>query len=377
MKFSVDKNGITGILSMVQAITNRKTNLPITSDVLIKTEGEHVSITANNFETIFSGKYDTDVESEGKISVNAKKLYEIIKGYPDTWVPIKSVSIGDAGCNCLEIGDGSIKYRIIESDCELFPETPDIKDTKFYEIDSAKLKRMIKTSTIIGSSKDEKRPYILGAMLENISQGIRMVSTDAKALGCFDFVEADCELQDDEMTTSKKIIIPKKGLAEISGFLEHDGGVFVGIKNNHFITMKDNETIMVKLLDGDFPDYKKVINIEGMNSIVVDRITLLDAMKRMWIMSSNDYKIVMFNFSKNKIKLRINNPKIGDSREEIDIEYDGPDIEVAFNPRYFISALAAMDGQVVNARIKSNKAPCILENITGDDFKFSIMPMST
>ncbi|MBF0301707.1 MAG: DNA polymerase III subunit beta [Desulfamplus sp.] len=395
MKFSIERKIISEALSMVQGLTNRKTTLAITSDVLIKAEGSYITVTANDLETVFQGKYEAEVESDGIISISAKKMFEIVRDYPESIIPLNEVEN-----RWVEIGSGNIQYHIVSSDYENFPEHPVIEDIQFVEMESAALKKMAEISASINFSQDEKRPYVIGALLEKTEieakvadskEGetdenqsnetsdkkskntpvLRMVSTDSKRLYTFDTPYSG-DLPIDE----KGIIIPKKGLAELGKFLSNVGTVKVGIKNNHFIVTKDDESIMIKLLEGDYPDYRRVLNIRGFVPIEMNRVMFLMMMKRMSILVSDDYKSVILSFMDNKLIATVTNPEIGESKEEIAIGYVGESVESAFNPKYFIDALSAFKGDNIVVNIKDKRNPCIIKGSDDISFVCAIMAMS-
>ena len=354
MKFSADRKNFSDTLAQIQGITGRKTNLAITSDVLIQASGSEVIITANDLETVFQGRYEAEVESDGIISINAKKIYEIVREYPDFDIPIEEIEN-----RWVEIGKDNIQYHIVSSDYKNFPETPRIDEIPYVEISAKNFKKMIDVSTAIGFSQDEKRIYVRGALMESVQDEdgtkIRMVSTDSRRLNCFDVaIEGDLILPDEN------VLIPKKGLTELGKFLGGEDTVKLGVKDNHLIVKKKNEIVMIKLLEGDYPDYRRVINTDNMVPIDMDKAMFMMVMKRMSILASEDYKSVLFTFKENELIVTITNPDIGESKEEMVIGYSGDLVESAFNPRFFIDALNAIEGENFVMHIKDNKNPCIL-----------------
>jgi DNA polymerase-3 subunit beta len=370
MKFSADRKSLSEVLSQIQGITGRKTNLSITSDVLIKVSGSEVTLTANDLETVFQGTYQADIESDGIISINARKLFEIVREYPDTTLPITEIEN-----RWVEIGCDNVIFHIVSSDYDNFPETPVIEDIRFVEVESAVFRKMVEVVSSISYGQDEKRIYVLGVLLEPIEdeagRRLRMVSTDSRRLTAFDI-----EYQGEFTVPADAILIPKKGLSELSKFLNREGRVKIGVKDNHFIVRKANETVMIKLLDGEYPDYRRVISTEGMTAIDMDRSLLLMVMKRMSILASDDYKSILLNFRENELTVTITNPEIGESKEEILIGYTGESFETAFNPRYFIDALNAIESASVLVNIRDKKSPCILRGTSDHRMICAIMAMS-
>ena len=370
MKFSADRKKLSGALARVQGITSRKTNLSITSDVLIRAEGSELTITANDLETVFCGTYEADVESEGIISINSKKIFEITKEYPDTQFPVNEIEN-----RWVEIGKNNIQYHIVSSDCENFPETPVIENISFVEVDSIQFKKMVDVASVIGFSLDEKRIYVLGTLLEKIDEEngsrLRMVSTDSRRLNCID-IDYTGQFDIPEET----IIIPKKGLSELSKFIDNQGTIEIGVKGNHFIARKENEMVMIKLLSGDYPDYQRVLNTESFTPIEIDRNMFFLMMKRMSILVSEDYKSVVFNFMENELVVTITNPEIGESKEEFLISYTGEPFESAFNPKFFIDAINVIKNDTITLHVKDSRNPCVMQGSDDTQLICAIMAMS-
>ncbi|WP_457551177.1 DNA polymerase III subunit beta [Desulfobacula sp.] len=370
MKFSFNKKEILDVLSKIQGLTGRKTNLAITSDILIKAMGSQITITANDLETVFFGTYEAQVETQGMLSINSKKFFEIIREYPENKIIVNEVEN-----RWVEIGEKDSIYHIVSSDYENFPETPVIENIDFVEISAMDLKRIVDVASVVNYSGDEKRIYVLGSLIEKISidgmERIRIVSTDSKRLHC-----CDAPFKGELVLPDESVIIPKKGLSELSKFIDTSkDSIKVGIKDNCFIFQNKNESIMIKLLEGEYPDYKPVLNHEEMTPIEMDRTMFSTLMKRVSILTSDDYKSVILNFKDNELIVTITNPEIGESKERMMISYNDEEIKSAFNPRYFIDALNLFQDNIVVINVKDNKSPCIIRGIDDDKLVCVIMAM--
>lgn len=370
MKFSFDKKNILDVLSKIQGLTGRKTNLTITSDILIKAMGSEITITANDLETVFLGTYEAQVETEGILSINSKKFFEIIREYPENKILINEIEN-----RWVEIGTGDSIFHIVSSDYENFPETPVIENIEFIEINATDLKKMVDVASIVNYSGEEKRIYVIGSLIEKIStddgEKLRIVSTDSRRLHCY-----DTEFKGELLLPDESVIIPKKGLSELNKFIDSSkGGIKVGVKDNHFIFQNKNESIMIKLLEGEYPDYKPVINHENMIPIEMDKIMFSTLMKRVSILTSDDYKSVILNFKDNELLVTITNPEIGESKEQMMISFSDEEIKSAFNPRYFIDALSIFEDSIVVLNVKDNKSPCIIRGLNDDKLICVIMAM--
>ena len=369
MKFTVQKKDISDVLSRIQGLTGRKSNLAITSNVLIRASGSSISMAATDLETGYEGSYPATVESDGEIAINARKFYEIIRDFP-----IDEINIHEVENRWILIGSQNIEYHIVGMNPADFPDIPHIEGVEFFDITSEALKKMIEQSTVIGVS-DDKRNHIMGVFFEKVDADdqkfVRMVSTDGSRLSKVDYSMEDGADPDLE----KGLLIPKKGLIEVGKFLESETVVQVGYEENHFIIRKDSETIIIRLLEGEFPEYYDIIATGQGNVVPLDRHLFLAMLKRMSILSSESYKGVIFNFSEDKLQISSTNPDIGDSKEDIEIEFKGDPIEVAFNPRYFIETLSVMGDDKILINIVDDKKPCILEGATDKSFLSVVMPM--
>jgi DNA polymerase-3 subunit beta len=235
---------------------------------------------------------------------------------------------------------------------------------------------MIDRTVIVSGASDDRRAHITGVLMEILptEEGplFRLVSTDGSRLSKVDYPLAK-DLALPEMPT---IIIPKKGLSEVGKFLEAGGSVQLGIKNNNFIVKKANETIIVRLLEGEFPKYEEIIaKPEQAIPALLDKKAFQKTLRRMSIMSSENYKGIIFKFDTDRLEIRANNPEIGESKEELEIEYKGGLIEAAFNPRFFSETLTVVDGDTTTIHLTDSERPCLVEGQEDQRFLSVIMPM--
>jgi DNA polymerase-3 subunit beta len=370
MKLTVQKKDILPVLSRIQGITGRKTNLAITTNVLIKTKDSGISLSATDLETGFEGFYPAIVETAGSVAINARKFFEIVRDFPSNEIVLNEIEN-----HWIEIGNETVEYHIVGMNPEDFPEIPKIEDAEFIVIESSSLAGMISRSVIIGAAADDRRNHIIGVYVEQIElQGnklLRMVSTDGSRLSKADFLfDASAKLP---IVTG--VLVPKKSLVEVGKFLESEGTVQVAFKGNNVIVKNADETIIIRLLEGEFPKYEDIITKEAGHEIVLDRQMFLMMLKRMSILSSDDYKGVIFNFQEGQLTISSTNPEIGESKEDMPIEFKGKKITVMFNPRFFMDVLNVIDDEKVILNIVSEDRPCLIEGEKDKSYLSVIMPM--
>lgn len=370
MKLTVQKADILPVLSRIQGIAGRKTNLAITTNLLIRTSDTGVSISATDLETGFEGYYPAVVEAKGSVAINARKLFEIVRDFPSDEIVLRELDN-----HWVEIGNTTVEYHIVGMNPDDFPEIPRIETDDFVEIESVVLAGMIAKSVIISAAADDRRAHIIGVYAEWVDdkagQLFRMVSTDGSRLSKTDSIFEKSM----KPPQASGVLIPKKSLTEVGKFLETEGRVRIGFKENNFIVKKDNETIIIRLLEGEFPKYTDIIVKPSGHTVILDRQLFLMMLKRMSILSSDEYKGVIFNFDANKLTVSSTNPEIGESKEDMPIEFKGKKITAMFNPRFFIDTLNVIDDEKVKLNIASEDRPCLISSAKDDSYLSVIMPM--
>jgi DNA polymerase-3 subunit beta len=370
MRFTFQKKTIIDVLAKIQGLTGRKSNLTITENVLIKAADKTLTLSATDLETGFEGLYPAEVEENGICALNARKFFEIVREFPS-----EEILVNEIENRWLEIGNPKVQYHIVGMNPEDFPDSPYIDEIPFFKLPSDHFRRMIERSVMISGTGDDKRAHIKGVYFQRFNDNarptVRLVSTDGSRLS---LVERACnagEAADD----SANILIPKKGLNEVAKFLDDEGEVLIGIKGSYFVVKKTHEIIIIRLLEGEFPQYDEIINKADSHEIRIDRSFFTKMLKRMSILSSENYKGAIFKFTEEQLVITATNPDIGESKEDMAIEFDGPTIEAAFNPKFFIDALNAIEDQHVLVCIQNEEKPCIIEGETDKSYLSVIMPM--
>ena len=367
IKFTVNKNDIIDVLSKIQGLSGFRSGLAITETVLIRSCDAGIKITATDLETGFEGTYPALIETEGNVAINARKLYEIVKEFP-----ANEININDVENDLIAISGKNIKYSISGMNPSDFPDFPSREDIDFFNVNSAALKMMIDKSLVISEATGDSRAHMRGVLMDinGDDRKIKMVSTDGGRLTHFDFIyNMDTNSPDDI-----RAIVPKKGLKEVSKFLSENGDIQIGVKDNSLAIKKDKEVFIIRLLEGDFPEYKDIVKKNG-DIISLNRKQFLMMLKRMSILSSENYKGAVFTFSDKMIAITTTNPDIGESKEEMSIEFKGEHITAVFNPKFIIEILNAIEDDIVNINIIDGNSPCLIYGEKNKSFLSVIMPM--
>ena len=364
MKFKIDKKSFLKVLQRIQGIVEKRNSMPILSNILIDVKSDRVQVVSTDLEIFIKDSCSAEVEKEGSITVNARKLYEIIKELPDETVV---VSLGDA--DKVNVKGGRARFKIPGLDAKEFPIFPFSDENNLTEIEIENLKNLI-DKTLFATSTDETRYNINGVLFERADNKIKMVATDGHRLALIE--GEDVAISGHE----KGVILPRKGITEIRKLLEDtDEPLFIGFSAKN-ITVKKGTTVMnLRLIEGEFPDYNQVIPKDTDKELIIDREKLLASLKRVSILSAEKIKGVKFAISKGRLVLSSSTPENGDATEEVDIDYNGEGLEIAFNARYFMDVLEILDEEKVRFALKEQLNPGVLKIPNSEAFTYVIMPM--
>lgn len=370
MIFKIDKDNFLKALQKVQGIVEKRTSMPILSNVLIEADDDSLNILATDLEVGLKSSYPTKIEESGKITVNAKKLYEIVKELPN-----EEIVFSTKDNDWVEIRCGKVRFNIVGLSSDEFPVITSVNDDQLIEIEASLLRRMIeKTSYAI--CNDETK-YNLNGIYTRVEQDgphkvLKMVATDGHRLSI-----ASGEFKGStDANLLKGVILPKKGIYEIKKITDEGDGILkFGFVDNSAVIKKGDTTLIMRLVDGEFPDYTRVI--PSANELIVksQREALIHAVRRMAILSSEKFKGIMLEIDSNGVKISSSNPELGDAMEELDVQYTGAPFSVRFNARYLLDVLMICEGEEVLMKFKNELSPSIVTPAQEDGLLAVIMPM--
>jgi DNA polymerase III subunit beta len=366
MEIKAKRGDLLATLYWTQSIVERRNTMPILANVLIESQKNEIRITATDLEVGVRGQVDGEVVKEGTMTVNAKKLYEIIREVPNEQVQLKRLEN-----EWVEIRSGKSVFKIVGMEAREFPQFPKFDSKGLSTIPASSIREMIER-TIFSVSTDETRYSLNGVFVEESEKGkVRMVATDGHRLA-FD------ERSLGSFGLSKGVILPRKGLAEFKKLLEsgEDGVVSMGFKENMGLAIKDKVELFMRLIEGDFPDYTKVIPKGNPNIAKIEHNEFLQAIRRVSILSSERYKGIKLEFNEDRVLISANNPDLGEAVEEIEAEYKGKVVAIGFNARYLIDVLGVLGGDGdIEIELKDELSPSIIRKGGDESYIYVLMPM--
>jgi DNA polymerase-3 subunit beta len=363
MEFRIAKAEFLRGLRLAQGIADRKSTMPMLANVLLRTQGKNqLLVAATDLNVSLTAELKSHNASDGGIAIIAKSLFDLVANAPGDEVTLKK-----ADNHWAEIKSGKVTYRIVGMPDRDFPKVPDHREASYSTVESAVLREMIER-TMFSICNDETRFHLNGVFFESDGSKCRMVSTDGHRLSKVERTIPNGP------KLSAGVIIPKKGLLEIKKVLEQGPNAKLAVKTPHVFLVQDDIAIAVKLIDAQFPPYDQVIPRDHKKIITVDRIRLIDALRRAQLMSS-ETRGVKVAAAKEGVTITSDNPDLGEVREELEAEFNDEPIAIGFNPKYVVELLSQMTSDQVTVALGGELDPGLIRPLTGDDYLGVVMPM--
>lgn len=374
MELTISKKAFLRALSRTHPVADRKSSMPMLSNILLSTDGsETLRFAATDLYLSMSCAAKAEIKSQGTIAVAARTLFDIVKNLPDGPVMLSSTE-GHAA----EIRAGKVRFKIPGMPGQDFPVLPSAGKAEFATLDAMSLGRLI-ALTQYSMSSDETRPHLAGALFEGDGRTARMVTTDGHRLS-----KADYKQPEEASPLSFAMLIPNKGIVELRRMVEEvrsdakddgEGTVGVATAGGNAFFQHDDVLLSVKLADEQFPPYSKVIPSSQERRVVVSRAMLSEALKRISLVANDKSGAVRFGVEEGTIRLTSENPDVGEGSEELDVDYAGEAVEIGFNARYLLDALGALTEDEVVLELGGQLDPCVVRPVGPTEFIGVIMPM--
>lgn len=366
MEFRIAADELKKALHRAQGIVERKATMPILSNVLMTASKTGLTVTAFDLDIGIVSEHPAEVQKPGALTVSAKTLFDIVSFLPEAQVTVKKLSN-----NYAEITSGAAHYKIVGMAPEEFPRLPKAEAAHPVSVSGATLLEMIK-KTQFAISSDETRYVLNGVYFEPREKGlVRMVATDGHRLAL-----VERELAGD-FKLKGGVIVPRKGLFELRRLIDEapEAECQLAFAENSAIFKKPGLTMVMRLLDGQYPEYQRVIPAEGEKQLLVGRDKLFDMLKRISLLSADKSNAVRLSLSENLLRITANNPDLGEAKDDLEVAYRGGELTVGFNARYLIDVLSVMEGDEVALELGDEHSPGVLHPPGDRSFTAVVMPM--
>ncbi|WP_455218131.1 DNA polymerase III subunit beta [Kaarinaea lacus] len=366
MKFSILREDILKPLQTIVGVVERRQTLPILSNILMVVNDDGLSMTTTDLEVEMVAKTSLQKAESGETTVPARKFVDICRALPEN--ATLNVSL-DSEKERVTVTSGKSRFTLATLPATDFPGVDEVSAQYRLDIPQGDLKRLIE-KTHFAMAQQDVRYYLNGLLLE-ISKGmVRAVATDGHRLALCSY---EC---DASPSGTLQLIVPRKGIMELVKLLDDsDNSVDVQVGTNHIKISLNDFSFTSKLIDGRFPDYERVIPKNSDKSIEADREVVRQAMVRTSILSNEKYRGIRLRLRSGALQAQANNPEMEEAEEEVEVNYDGPEMEIGFNVSYLLDALGAVSENRVIMELGDANSSCVIHPLEDQNCTYVIMPM--
>jgi DNA polymerase-3 subunit beta len=375
MRLKMERESLLKAVGRTLGVVDRRGTMPILNHFLLEAKDDQVAVAATDLEVSFRGFFPAEVIEPGALTLPAHYVHNLIKELPGD-----SLDLTGTENSNVKIQVGESLYQLLGLPADQFPPVPEIADLTLVEVESPQLKDMIE-KTIFSVSGDDLQYHLSGIFWERHQEPegyqLRLVSTDGHRLTLIQRPLPASE----QFAIDEGILIPRKGVAEISRLLAEEEKVGLGLTKKSLALQADNKYLFIRLLEKKFPDYRRIIPESFTFRFTLSRQALYDTIRRISLLSTERFRGVVLALGPETLEATFHNPEVGEGREVLPLtmEQGNPGelpIQIGFNARYFLEPLSAMSGDTVLLEMNDKERPCRLVQQDDPNYFAIIMPMS-
>lgn len=365
MKFIVSSSALLKQLQQINGVINTNTVLPILEDFLFEVNKNRLNVVATDLETVMKVQLEVEANETGRVCIPAKILVDSLKNIPDQ--PLTFSIDKNFG---IEITSDNGKYKVMGENPDNFPKEPTADDTTSFTITSSALVKAI-NKTLFAVSSDDLRPAMTGVFFEMSKQGIQFVATDAHRLVRY-------KRKDVSSPKTDSMIVPKKPLNLLKSALPlNEDELTISYNSNHLFVKHGATQMSCRLIDARFPDYKVVIPADNPYKLTVNKSEFQSALRRVSIFSNKSTNQVVVSISGSELQLTAQDVDFSfEGTERMKCQYNGEDLQIAFNAKFLIEMLNASDSDEVTIDLSTpTKAGILKPAEQGEDEELLMLVM--
>lgn len=375
MELRISVAELSRVVSLAQGVVQRKNTMPVLSHVLLDVGVDaagngRLQLTATDLDVGIKASRPCEVVTPGAVTIPARALADMVRVLPGPDVVLKRLPNQH-----VEVKSGRTKARLMALSADEFPTLPAYDTAHFVTVDNTLLVDMV-DKTLYAASTDETRYNLNGVFFEPPATAdgpLTMVATDGHRLVRVERTFAGAN----GFRLKGPVILPRKGLNELKRVLDGADGdtVELGFHDNHAVVRKGNTLLGMRLVEGQFPDYKQVIPKLADKVVRLTRQDLVDSLKRVSVLAQDKMQPVKVTLGRDQLIVSCTNPETGEISDDVPVEYAGASIDVAFNARYLVEALASLDDKNVLLKVTDNLSPGLLVGVDEPRHLCVVMPM--
>ncbi|GMU69172.1 MAG: DNA polymerase III subunit beta [Steroidobacteraceae bacterium] len=363
MKLSATRAQVLNPLQSVIGVVERRQTMPILANVLLAARNNRLAITGTDLEVELVAASEVNVQQAGDITVPGRKLLDIFRALPEG----VNVTLATEGERVI-VRAGRSRFTLSSLPAAEYPVVEEINAQQTLVVAQADLRRLI-DKTHFSMAQQDVRYYLNGLLIETEGKSLRAVATDGHRLAI-----CECALAQ-AAKNSQQVIVPRKGVLELQRLLGSEGELELAIGTNHIRAQIGDVRFTSKLIDGRFPEYGRVIPASPSRVIEGDREALRQALQRTAILSNEKYRGVRLTLKPDLLTIQAHNPEQEEAEDQVEVSYQGDEVEIGFNVNYLLDALAAVDGEKVQIGLGDANSSCLIRANDSAQGRYVVMPM--
>ena len=365
MKFTVHRDQLLKPLQLVTGVVERRQTLPVLANLLVKASEDGLEITGTDLEVELVARCEADVTQPGEATLPARKLADIWRALGDD----AQVSVGVEGDRAV-VRSGRSRFTLATLPAADFPKVPGGDAQVSVDLNQVELGNVI-DDVAFAMAQQDVRYFLNGMLLEVDADHTRAVATDGHRLAMSTLAKSN-----PDVANRVQVIVPRKGVIELNRLLDGaEETVQLQIGGNHLRAQAGPFTMTTKLVDGQFPDYEKVIPRDGSRSFEGDRDSLKLAFQRASILSNEKYRGVRLMVAAEQLTIQANNPEQEEAEEVVPVAFEGADFEIGFNVSYLLDVFNVLETESIKLSVSDANSSALIEGVGNEAAVYVVMPM--
>src|ERR1700756_1349687 len=363
MKLTAAREDLLAPLQSVIGVVERRQTMPVLANVRLAARDNRRSGTGTDLEVELVATCTVSVQQPGDITVPGRKLLDIFRSLPEK----VSVTLSTEGGR-VPGRAGRSRFTLSSLPASEFPLVEEINAQQTLTMPQGEFRRLI-DKTHFSMAQQDVRYYLNGLLLETDGRTLRAVATDGHRL-------ALCETElSGKARTSQQVIVPRKGVLELQRILGTENNIELAVGTNHVRAQIGEIRFTSKLIDGRFPEYARVIPASPPKTVEADRESLRQALQRTAILSNEKYRGIRLTARPDLLTLQAHNPEQEEAEDQVEVSYQGEEVEIGFNVNYLLDALSAIEGDKVEIGLTDSNSSCLIHAPGTIHTRYVVMPM--
>jgi DNA polymerase III subunit beta len=364
MKFIINRETLLTPLQQLVGVIEKRQTMPVLANVLLVVDDDSLTLTGTDLEIQIVAEVSVTNSSPGAITIPARKLLDLCRLLPNG----ASIQLEQQNEKVKLLSNRS-KFSLSCLPAEHYPKFAESEMDKQFTVKAGKFKKALE-KTIFCMANQDVRYYLNGLLLNISNNRMKLVASDGHRLSIYE------DRLEEQTGYESRIILPRKGVLELYRLLENvETELTVMFSNNNIKVTIGNLIFSAKLVDAKYPDFGKVFQQTFYEPISLPKQELKETLTRVAVLSNEKLKGISFEITSGYVKISAHNPEHDEAEEEINIDYKGEPLTIAFNAQYVLDAVSNLDSDIAVLTIASNASSCFIDEPSQCEYKFIVMPM--